>query len=48
MKQPKCPPTGEWTHTNTHTQEYYLAIKKEIIPLPTYSNRSGSRDYHTR
>ena len=36
------------THTHTHTLEYYLAIKKEIIQLPTYSNMSGHRDYHTR
>ena len=39
-KQPKCPPTDEWikiwciyiyTHTYTHTKEYYLAKKKAVM-----------------
>ena len=42
-KLPKCPSTNEWikkiwhthTHTHTHTQEYYSAIKKEILPFTT-------------
>ena len=39
-KQPKCPSTDEWikkmwyTHTHTHTMEYYSDIKKsEIMPF---------------
>ena len=34
-KQPKCPSTDEWikkmgyTHTHTHTLEYYTVTKKE-------------------
>ena len=38
-KQPKCPSTDEWikmwyTHTHTHTMDYYSAIKKnEILPF---------------
>ena len=27
------PTTTHNTHTHTHTQEYYLAIKSEIMPL---------------
>ena len=34
-KQPKCPLTHEWIKkmSHTHTREYYLAIKKEILPF---------------
>ena len=39
-KQPKCSSTDEWikmqythTHTQTHTMEYYSAIKKSKIML---------------
>ena len=43
-KEPKCPSTDEWvkkmwcvyTHTHTHTLEYYSEIKKnEILPFAT-------------
>ena len=36
-KQPKCPSTDEWikkmlyTHTHTHTMEYYSDIKKNEL-----------------
>ena len=39
-KEPRCPSTDEWikkiwyTHTHTHTMEYYAAIKRnEILPF---------------
>ena len=34
-KQPKCLPTDEWIKKMLciYTVEYYLAIKKEILPL---------------
>ena len=36
-KQPRCPSTDEWikklqyTHTHTHTMEYYSAIKRNTF-----------------
>ena len=42
MEATMCPSTGEWikkmqyTHTYTHTMEYYSAIKRnEILPFAT-------------
>ena len=42
-KQPKCPLVDEWMKTvpqnvyHIYTMEYYLAIKKEIVPfLPAW------------
>ena len=41
-KQPQCPSTEEWikkmwcvyTHTHTHTMEYYSAVKKnKVMPF---------------
>ena len=36
-KQPKCPSVGEWIKQlwDTYTMEYYLAIKKKILPFAT-------------
>ena len=36
-KQPKSPSTDEWIKQlwDTYTMEYYLAIKKKILPLAT-------------
>ena len=33
-KQPKCPSTEEWIKKwYTYTMEYYIAMKKEIMPF---------------
>ena len=36
-KQPKCPSVDEWTIQlwDTYTMEYYLAVKKKILPFVT-------------
>ena len=37
-KQPECPSRDEWihTHTQTHTQEHYSAIKRnKVFPVGT-------------
>ena len=36
-KQPKCPSVDEWIKQlwDTYTVEYYLAIKKKILPFVT-------------
>ena len=36
-KQPKCPPIDEWIKQlwDIYTMEYYLAIKKNVLPFAT-------------
>ena len=47
QKKPNCPSTNEWIKmmcdTNTHTHNYYLAIKKnKILPFaPTWMDLVG-------
>ena len=48
----KCPSTDEWikmwyTHTHTHTMEYYSALKKEWN-LDICSNMDGPRGYYVK
>ena len=37
LKQPECPSVGEWIKKlwYIYTMEYYLAIKRNILPLMT-------------
>ena len=37
QKQPKCPSVDEWIKQlwDIYTMEYYLAIKKKILPFAT-------------